>query len=195
MLLYKINGGEYIVEAKFKSINNIKEKDLKETYTCVFKNDILRSRSLSLIFAVVVIGLFCSKYYNFKIVYRHTMYSFGYIEVLIGLIIIFDGIYAWKMPHIISTIRIKKDKKYIGTDQSVFFYEDNIKKDIVDNSYEFDYSQIKEVYETDTKFIFILKSLKYTFITKDSFVIGDSNSFREFLKNKIDNKATKYIIK
>jgi hypothetical protein len=33
------------------------------------------------------------------------------------------------------------------------------------------------------------------FVTKDAFVIGDSNSFREFLKSKIDNKATKYIIK
>jgi hypothetical protein len=110
------------MEVKFKSINNIKEKDLKETYTCVFKNDISRSRSLWLIFAVVAIGLFCSKYYNFKRVYSYNMYPFGYIEVLIGLFIICDGIYAWKIPHIISTIRIKKDKKYIGTDQSVFFY-------------------------------------------------------------------------
>ncbi len=65
MLLSSINGGG-VMGIKFKSINNIKEKDLKETYTCVFKNDISRSRSLSLIFAVVVIVLFCSKYYNFK---------------------------------------------------------------------------------------------------------------------------------
>jgi len=194
MIIFYIRG-RYEMKVKFKSINNIKKKDLKETYACVFKNDILRSRSLWLIFAVVAVGLFCSKYYNFKRVYSHIMYPFGYIEVLICLFIICDGIYAWRIPHIISTIRIKEDKKYIGTDQSVFFYEDNIRKDIVDNSYEFDYSKIKEIYETDTKFIFVLKSLKYTFITKDSFVIGDPNNFREFLKSKIDDKATKYIVK
>ncbi len=45
------------------------------------------------------------------------------------------------------------------------------------------------------KFIFLFKKNRYMFVTKDAFVIGDSNSFREFLESKIDNKTIKYIMR
>jgi len=89
----------------------------------------------------------------------------------------------------------KVDKEYVNTEEKIYFYETCIKEESISGNKDFEYSNIKKVYETDTKFIFLFKKNRFMFVTRDAFVIGDSNSFREFLKSKIDNKATKYIIK
>lgn len=186
------------MEVKFKIINNIKEEDLIEARMRILKNNISHSRFIWLIYTIAAVCLFLHKFIYFKRFYSHSVYSaysVSYKEILIGLFIIFIGIYVWKLPSIMAKRAKKIDKKYVNTEEKIYFYEGYLKKESEYTNNNFDYSLIKKVYETDTKFIFLLKKNRYIFITKDAFVIGDSNSLREFLKSKIDNKATKYIIK
>jgi len=92
--------------------------------------------------------------------------------------------------------RAKKiDKKHVNIEENIFFYETYIKTESILSNKNLEYSNIKKVYETETKFIFLFKKNRYMFVTKDDFIIGDSNSFREFLKSKLNSKATKYIVK
>ena len=197
MLLYKINGGG-VMEVKFKIINNIKEEDSIEARMHILKNNISHSRFIWLIYTIVAICLFLYRFIYFKRFYSHSIYSVysvSYKEILIGLFIIFTGIYVWKLPSIMEKKGKKVDKEYVNTEEKIYFHETCIKEESISGNKDFEYSNIKKVYETDTKLIFLFKKNRYMFITKDAFVIGDSNSFREFLKSKIDNKATKYIIK
>jgi hypothetical protein len=186
------------MEVKFKAITKSKEEDFREAHMCMVKDDILKLRIVGVTGIVLLVCLFLYRYINFKRIYSHSEYPFIYGEIFFGICEICIWIFICKYPAVILNRSIKVREKYKNDnciELSVYFYETCIKEESILGNKSLEYSNIKKVYETDTKFIFRFKDKGYTFVSKDSFVIGDSNSFREFLKSKIDNKATKYIIK
>lgn len=197
MLLYKINGGEYIVEIKFKVIDNNKKEDLREVRKCMFGDIILFLQIAGIIYVIIGICIFLYEFIKFKSIYGDYTYPF-HKDIYLVIATVCVGILTWRTPVNILKEPREVNEKYKNDnciELSVYFYETCIKTESILGNKSLEYSNIKKVYETDTKFIFRFKDKGYTFVSKDSFVIGDSNSFREFLKNKIDNKATKYIIK
>lgn len=90
------------MEVKFKIINDIKEEDLIEVRMRIFKNDISHSRFIWLIYIMVVIYLILHKFDYFKRVYSYSVYPASYKDILLGLFMIFTGIYIWRLPYIMA---------------------------------------------------------------------------------------------
>ncbi len=109
------------MEVKFKIINNIKEEDSIEARMRILKNNISHSRFIWLIYTIVAMCLFLYKFIYFKRFYSHSVYSISYKDILIGLFMIFTGIYTCKLPSIMSKDAKKIDKKYVNTEEKIYF--------------------------------------------------------------------------
>ncbi|MEG0309219.1 MAG: YcxB family protein [Clostridium sp.] len=184
------------MEVKFTVINKVKEEDLIAARMCIFKNDILRIRILG--FSCIILQLYLSlrRFIYFNQLYSYSAYPFVYREMLIGIGIICICIFMWRCPAIM--LKEKKDiidkyKNHNYIEHIVYFYETCIKTESELSNNSINYSHIKKVYETPEKFIFLSKNKQYVLVSKDSFVVGDSNKFRDFLKEILAPKVIKNI--
>ncbi|MEG2289293.1 MAG: YcxB family protein [Clostridium sp.] len=184
------------MEVKFRVANKVKEEDLIEARMYILKNDILGLRILGFSFIILQVYLSLRRFIYFNQLYSYSAYPFVYREICIGIGIICVGIFTWKCPALMlkekkDTIDKYKNHNYI--ENIVYFYETCIKTESELGNNNINYSHIKKVYETPEKFIFLSKNKQYVLVSKDSFIVGDSNKFRDFLKEILAPKVIKDI--
>lgn len=141
-------------------------------------------------------------YYIVSIILFFTMLMISFVNfssenikfmlpVCVGAIVLLL-IIMFIIPKITGKIEYNDVKKIIGDEDEMTTYEisDKIYAYRGNSKSEFNFSSVTKLDENDELFMLFLGKGHYLYLRKDSFTIGDADSFREFIIGKIKPSKT-----
>lgn len=165
------------MQEKFKVESNITKDMIYEIGTYIFKDDIFKERLLLGIVGPILLIV--------------IILYFGEINIKVILLAVVEIILICKMKSLTGYLYFKKNKLLMQT-QTILFGGDSlkVKYEAAIKDVNIKYSEIEKVSETEKWFLFTIDEWCLWF-DKQSFIVGDLDEFRCFIKEKLNSSSVK----
>ncbi|GEM_PF-6378617 len=163
---------------RFKVTSNITKKMLYEVGIELYKKDIYS--------AWVVLGVIISVVVLYTCGLNNKLYD-GAFNIKITLFTLVSIIGVWSLKSLVGYMYTKVHYELLQT-QHVFACEEyfEVKYEPSNKMAKISYLEIKKLIETEKRFFFVFDKWEL-WIEKDSFVEGDVDSFRDFIKERLSS--------